>query len=190
MGFFLPAFQCLQLGHFCTSIQLKKTSASELGVLIPSLMTYGVALNTTFNLTDHWEQQLLPQRPTVRNKGHRYRKTPCKLQRATETLSNFNVISTFMSNGQISRASPLLEVDYLPVHPPEHHLQLQRDDQIPGFSLEKSGRVISLAGFRRCNFCFFFFLTTWQFVLPPNKYLHLTSGCFSWLCLIHNLSTS
>lgn len=45
-----------------------------------------------------------------------------------------------MRNGQISRASPLLEADYLPVHPPEHHLQLQRDDQIPGFSLEKLGR--------------------------------------------------
>lgn len=52
MGFFLPAFQCLQLGHFCTSIQLKKTCASELGVLIPSLMIYGAALNKTFNLTD------------------------------------------------------------------------------------------------------------------------------------------
>lgn len=65
---------------------------------------------------------------------------PCKLQRAIETLSNFHVISTFMRNGQISRASPLLEADYLPVHPPEHHLQLQRDDQIPGFSLEKLGR--------------------------------------------------
>lgn len=93
MGFFLPAFQCLQLGHFCTSIQLKKTCASELGVLIPSLITYGVALNTTFNLTDNWEQQLLPQRPVVRNEGHRYRKPPCKLQRAIETLSDFNVIS-------------------------------------------------------------------------------------------------
>lgn len=107
MGFFLPAFQCLQLGHFCTSIQLKKTCASELGVLIPSLITYGVALNTTFNLTDNWEQQLLPQRLVVRNEGHRYRKPPCKLQRAIETLSDFNVISTFMSNGQISRASPV-----------------------------------------------------------------------------------
>lgn len=51
MGFFLPAFQCLRLGHFCTSIQLKKTCASELGVLIPSQMIYGVALNKTFNLT-------------------------------------------------------------------------------------------------------------------------------------------
>ena len=156
MGFFLPAFQCLQLGHFCTSIQLKKTCASELGVLIPSLITYGVALNTTFNLTDNWEQQLLPQRPVVRNEGHRYRKPPCKLQRAIETLSDFNVISLSWAMARYPEPLQLLEVDYLPVHPPEHHLQLQRDDQIPGFSLEKSGRVISLAGVRRFNFCFFF----------------------------------
>lgn len=48
MGLFLPAFLCLRLGNFYMSIQLKE----QLGVLTPSLiMTYGVALNKTFNLT-------------------------------------------------------------------------------------------------------------------------------------------
>lgn len=51
-GILPPSLPMSALGHFCTSIQLKKTCASELGVLIPSLMIYGAALNKMFNLTD------------------------------------------------------------------------------------------------------------------------------------------
>lgn len=54
----------------------------------------------------------------------------------------------------------LTEVDYLPVHPPEHHLQTLRTttegcDHIPGSSRGKLGRVTNL-DFRGLIFVFFF----------------------------------
>lgn len=57
-----------------------------------------------------------------------------------------------MSNGQTFRAPQVTELDYLSVHPPERHLQnlrklrglLQRDEQIPGVSPGKAGKVVNL----------------------------------------------
>lgn len=70
----------------------ERSCASELGVLTPSLiMMHCVALNGHLTSLIKWRQQLRPQGPIVRNKGHTYGKMYCKLQRAIEILTNFNI---------------------------------------------------------------------------------------------------
>lgn len=88
-----PSLLVFMAGQFLHKHMVERTCASESGVLIPSLiMTYYIALNKTFNLTYKMGTTIIPQGPMVRNKGHIYRKMLCKLQRAIEIVTNFNVI--------------------------------------------------------------------------------------------------